>query len=172
MNTKQFLNKRLNIVWIGIFLFLILLCLTACNPTAIPIKVETSISPEPIVGEIVNLHIEVESKGQPAPYTVMTTTLSAGVELVEGNLIWEGALAANQPSAQDLKIRVIQEGEWFVSTYAFSSVTPGSREGFGDVQTLLIQSSKGEATVMDWEDREKTPIPVIYDPRAPIVTVP
>ncbi|HNB52008.1 MAG TPA: hypothetical protein PK530_08705 [Anaerolineales bacterium] len=169
MNAKQFLNKRFKLVSIGIILFLILLCLTAC--LAIPIKVETSISPEPKVGEIVNLHIEVESKGQPAPYTVMTTTLSPGVELVEGNLIWEGELAADQPFTQDLKIRVIQEGEWFVSTYAFGSKSPDYRIGYGDVQTLLIQSSKDEATVINWEDREKTPIPAIYDPRKITATV-
>ena len=142
--------------------------LSACSrgPSS-PMSIAMSITPEPIVGREVNLHIEISTVSA-APNTVLTVTLSSGVELVSGDLHWQGKLEPGQSVGIDLTIRVMTEGEWPVSAYAFSPDTPGSRFGVGAGKALYIQSSVNSAEVIEDINRETTPIPVIqYGPDTP-----
>jgi hypothetical protein len=125
---------------------------------------QMSISPEPIVGREVNLYIELMSNSIPAPNTVLTVTLPSGVELVTGGLNWRGDLAAGQPVEVDLTLRVTTAGEWPISAFAFSSVTPGSPYGFGAGKSLYVRSSINSAEVIEADKREKTPPPVMSGP--------
>ena len=153
------------------FLWFVLLSACSRGPSS-PMKIKMSISPEPMVGRDVNLHIEIISKS-PAPNTVLTVTLTSGVELVSGDLNWQGDIEANQTVGVDLVIRVKAEGEWPISAYAFSSDTPGSRFGFGALKALYIRSSINSAEVIEDVNRETTPIPVIqYGPGTPRPSTP
>jgi len=142
--------------------------LNACSrgPSS-PMGMTMSIAPEPIVGRDVNLHIEISSVTS-APNTVLTVSLPTGVELVSGDLHWQGDLVADQPVSIDVLIRVVVEGEWPIDAYAFSSDTPGSRFGVGAGKGLYIRSYADFAEVIEDVNREKTPVPVIqYGPETP-----
>jgi len=119
-----------------------------------------SISPEPIVGQEVTLHIEMESKSH-APDTLLMITLPEGVALVNGDLTWQGAIDANHIVAVEITIRVIDEGTWPVYAYAYYQFSPDSRTGFGASKTLHVISGAESATVVDDVDWKRTPIPVI-----------
>jgi len=104
-----------------------------------------SISPEPIVGRVVTLHIELIST-RDEPDTTLEVTLPGGVELVTGELVWQGALAANEPKAFDLSIRVTAEGEWPIIIHTHSRLSPTSV--YSDDETLHIQSTSDSAQVI------------------------
>jgi hypothetical protein len=59
--------------------------------TSIPTKVQASIFPDPSVGQEVNLFIEMIGNGRDLSKTLLIVELSEGVELVQGELTWEGA---------------------------------------------------------------------------------
>ena len=120
-----------------------------------------SVAPSPTVGRQVNLHIEV-STCQAAPYTTMQVILSSGIELVSGELKWEGSIDANQTKEFDLTIRVKQEGEWPVSASAFAADEPGSEFGFSAGDSLYLLSSHNAAEVIPKAKRVKTPIPALH----------
>lgn len=52
-----------------IFVFLLL---TACSRPTSPMKITTTISPEPVVGQDANLRVEITTKGVRAPNTTVT----------------------------------------------------------------------------------------------------
>ena len=81
--------------------------------------------------------------------TILSVTLPSGVELISGDLNWEGNLAANETKAVELSIRVTASGEWPIYMHAFSHDTPGSKTGYGDSQTLYVRSSTDSAEVID-----------------------
>jgi hypothetical protein len=126
-----------------------------------------AITPEPLVGRDVNLHIEISAL-HAEPNTVFTVTLPAEIALVEGDLTWQGELVADQPLSLDLTIRVTTEGEWPIDAYVFSSDTPGSRFGVGADKALYVRSSTTSAKVIEDTDRPQTSAPVIqYGPNTP-----
>jgi hypothetical protein len=142
---------------------LAVLPISACTSSQSPMTVSLTVSPAPVVGEPVNLHIEIFSQTA-APNTVLTVTLPAEVELVSGSLNWSGDIEAKQTTSVDLIIRVTQAGEWFVFAQAFHSSRPGTIYGFGGSQGVYLQSSADSGDVLEVH-RTITPPPVIqYDP--------
>ncbi|VAW31382.1 hypothetical protein MNBD_CHLOROFLEXI01-4064 [hydrothermal vent metagenome] len=114
------------------FFCLLTLLLTACLTSTIDIKGE--IEPEPIVGEIVTLRIEVVSEkfsgdgeisiqmndeinfvaGGPGwQKTLVTHETSTGAQTLE-IFVWRGHIEANEPQIQEVSICVTQPGEWVI----------------------------------------------------------
>jgi hypothetical protein len=123
-----------------------------------------SISPEPTVGREVMLHLEASSKID-APYTTLTVTLSSGIELLNGDLTWQGQIAKDQTLTMDLPIRVITAGEHEILAAAFSAHFPGSPYGNGGSKKLYISSSDTSAQVVEDVVMART-----HQPCAPDIT--
>jgi hypothetical protein len=138
-----------------------LLCACSRGPSS-PMKVSASISPAPVVGQVVTLHIEIESTdGRAMPNTTLAITLPSGVEAVSGGLTWAGDIAQDEKASMDVSIQVTAEGEWAIYVYAFSHAAPGSEYGFGDSKTLYVRSSPGSAEVVEDINRTPTRVPVL-----------
>ena len=121
------------------------------------LQVEATISPEPVVGQEVTLHIEIHAQGRDLPDTKMKVWLPEGIELVSGSLEWQGSIPADQTVAVDLVIRVTTTGEGILDASAFSAIGDG---GVGDTKRLVVTSSTDTATVIDYNDRPVT-VPVL-----------
>jgi hypothetical protein len=141
----------------------------ACSSPTSAMSVKASISPEPIVGQVVVLHIELSTKTY-APNTTLTVTLYDGIELVNGDLTWLGDLSVDQPVTIDTTIRVIKEGEWPINIYAFSSNKPESEVGFGTHKILYLNSSLSSANVIEDIARTSTPVPAIQHAPESVIT--
>jgi len=111
-------------------------------------SIVATIMPEPKVGQDAVLHVEITTRRVRAPNTTAMITLSPGIELVEGALVWQGDIEADQTAAFDVTIRVTEEGEWPISVNAFSSVTGGAT-GFGAGKDLYMRSSTDSAEVIE-----------------------
>ena len=122
------------------------------------LQVEATISPEPVVGQEVTLHIEIHAQGRDLPDTKMKVWLPEGIELVSGSLEWQGSIPADQTVAVDLVIRVTTAGERIIDLSALSDL--GSGNGFGGTKRLIVTSSTDTATVIDYNDRPVT-VPVL-----------
>ena len=80
-------NIRLSgkcVAFLGIMGLAVVLVSACSRASSSAMSMKMSITPEPIVGREVTLHIELESHGTAAPNTVLTITLPSGVELVNG----------------------------------------------------------------------------------------
>jgi len=153
-------------------LCLVLLLLSACTPPRFPIEITAlSISPEPIVGRVVTLHVEAKSDRN-EPDARIEITLPAEVSLVKGSLTWKGALIANRPQAYELSICVLREGEWKIFIGAISQLSSSS--SYSDLEILNIRSTVRSAEVIPgsryrspiwWPGfRTPTPAPVTVSP--------
>ena len=143
----------------------ILLWLSACTPPRQPLGITAlSVSPEPIVGRIATLHIEVMSTHD-EPDTRIEITLPAEINLVKGSLTWKGALIANRPQVHELSICVLREGDWRIFIIPTSQLSPSS--SYGDMETLHIRSTVRSAQVIPgskyrapiWQSGFQTPTP-------------
>jgi hypothetical protein len=150
------LQPRLRWLMVASAFGLMLLLLTSCEGKIL--TVTSSISPEPLVGQAVNYHVEVSATRWQVPHVALTITLPSGVELIEGDLSWRGDLAQDEKVIKDLTIRVITPGEWIVKAYADTDMGTGSGHTYlGFTQSLYITSSTDSAEVVD--ARQKTPTP-------------
>ena len=115
---------------------LLILFLNACTPSTAPLQLtDISISPDPIIGQTATLHIEVMSKYD-EPDAAIIVDLPPGVKLMDGELLWEGSLTANQPQSHELSICVLYEGDWRLWMAAQSQI---AENGFyGDTETLHL----------------------------------
>lgn len=152
-------NQRRCLKVVVLVVCLALFALSACNNPASPMQVGLSVSPAPVVGQEVNLHVEIFSRTA-APNTILTVTLPAEVELVSGSLNWSGDIEAKQTASVDLTIRVTQAGEWFVFAEAFHYSQPGTIYGFGGEQALYLRSSADSGEVIEVVRPTSTPPPV------------
>jgi hypothetical protein len=133
-----------------LFLFIalhsMLLWLSACTPPRQPLGVTAlSVSPEPIVGRVTTLHIEVMSTHD-EPDTRIEITLPAEINLVKGSLTWKGALIANRPQVHELSICVLREGDWKIFIVPISQLSPSS--SYGDMEILNVRSTTRSAEVV------------------------
>ena len=85
-------NRQIQLHPISLFIMsLIVSALTACSSPGSPVIVNASISPEPVVGREVTLHVEISSRGGDLPNTTLEVYLpEEGVELVRGDTKWQG----------------------------------------------------------------------------------
>lgn len=106
--------------------------LVACQQTGAsggpgaPLKVEATLSTEPIVGQEVVWRIEVYSVAPAFPNTRLEIELPEGVELVSGELNQVMDIPAGGRVPIDLVIRVTEPGEWKILALAsFSEAGTG-----------------------------------------------
>ena len=121
--------------------------LSACSSPRFPLQIKTtSINPDPIVGQVVTLHVEVLSTRDESDVGIVLS-LPAGIEITEGESEWHGALVANQTQSVDFSIRVTAQGEWPLYIRAYSRLSENST--YGDSKTFYILSSSQAARVSD-----------------------
>ncbi|MCB8990427.1 MAG: hypothetical protein H6664_03655 [Ardenticatenaceae bacterium] len=132
-----------------------LVWLTACNQVPPhPIITDAYISPDPVVGKIVTLHIEVMS-GKDAADVTISTLLPDEINLVDGDLEWHGSLKANQPQVHEMSICVLRPGEnWRIYLGVASQLSETSSIGDGDI--LNIESTTDSARVIPSKDYRVT----------------
>jgi hypothetical protein len=144
--------------WNGLFAFfklgslvLLIIGLNACKRIPPhPVITEAYIRPDPIVGEIVTLHIEVMS-GEDEDDVTIGALLPDAINLVDGELEWHGSLKANQPQAHKMSICVLRPGEnWRIYLGVSSKLSETSSIGDGD--TLNIESTIDSAVVIPSKD--------------------
>jgi hypothetical protein len=144
-----------------------LMMLAACTKTngggsggpGSPLKVRTSITPEPIVGRDVTWHIEMVSTGPEFQNATLRVELPEGVELVSGDPNWQGDIPAGGTVVVDLVIRVTTPGEWKISAGASAIIGPGSNAA--GWKTLYTTSSETSAEVIEDIYWIGTPVPTL-----------
>lgn len=124
-------------------LCLALVLLTACRSASSSIKIKGEITPEPIVGQITILHVEVVSEVLSGD-GIIAIQLSPGINLVEGELEWHGPVVAGEPFFHEVSICVLQPGQWGVALHAGVTI-PDGEGGDGDSTRLHIISSADSA---------------------------
>jgi hypothetical protein len=136
----------------GIFI-VTFLALTSCIPPSPPstgMRVTASIWPQPLVGQAVDYHIEMTTSVWDLPSVILTITLPSGVELVQGDLHWQGSLVKGQIVAKDLTIRVTTPGTWVIGAFTYAQPDLQDRSFyFFPHKRLYIQSSTAFAQVID-----------------------
>ncbi len=111
----------------------------SCTPPRSPLEISRiSVSPDPILGRIVTLSVEVESS-KDEPDTQLVIYLPDGIKSIEGALTWRGSLQAETPSVHQTSICVQYEGDWKIIVTAVSQRPEGY--AYDTVETLRVQSS-------------------------------
>ncbi len=132
--------------------------ITACAPSS-PMKIDLDILQDPIVGREVDLIIVLRSSSD-APNTWVEITLPEGIQIIQGVTAFGTSLQRNKKFTYQMKIRVLKEGEYLVSAYAFNRYSDDADSGgFGDGETIYVYSGRNTAQVLSREDfRSQTPI--------------
>ena len=141
------------------FTFIIITTLiTACSPSS-PMMTELDILHDPIVGREVDLSIVLSSSSD-APYTFLEITIPEGIQIIQGETGLWTSIQRNEKFKYQMKIRVLNEGEYLISAYAFNRYSDdASSGGFGAGNTIYVFSSENIAQVLSREDfRSKTPM--------------
>jgi hypothetical protein len=120
-----------------------LFTLTACTPPRQPLQITyVSVSPEPVVGEIVTLMVEVTADNDEPDVTFTVDTLeSAGnmIHLVSGEPQRQASLAAGEPQAFSVQVCVVQEGSWPIEVRAVAHHPDGSL--WDALETIHLEST-------------------------------
>lgn len=113
--------------WAGLSLCLALILLTACRSMTWDVSIDANISPPPVVGEIVTLHIEMISPkyGGDGGLVIFHSeeinfldvgpewqSPAAGVGGDGPNLRWEGPVVAGESVVHELTLCVTKPGNW------------------------------------------------------------
>jgi len=122
------------------------LLLTACSvPPSFPLKItDLSATPDPIVGKVVVLSVEVESSKDEEDVTILIQPPEA-IQLIDGDLTWNGSLQAGKPFTYRVSLCTLYEGDWRIHVSVFSRFGPD--DTYGDSETMHFISTKqsGEA---------------------------
>lgn len=146
------------------------LFLSACTPPGFPLKITAiSVSPEPIIGQVAILHVEVMST-EDEPDATIFVDLPEAVKLVEGELSWKGSLVANQPQTLEVSICVLYEGDWRLWIGTSSQLAEDS--SYGDAETLHLQSTTESARVILGSDYTMTQPPGGFHVPTPLPETP
>jgi hypothetical protein len=110
-----------------------------------PLKItDISASPEPVIGQVVTVHVEIKST-EDEPDTTIRVYLPRGVKLVGGTepyggeAVWQGSLTANQPHTLQVAVCVLQEGSWPVRFSVVSRAPSG--QIWDDSETIQLEST-------------------------------
>ncbi len=127
---------------------------------------DVSITPEPIVGQIATLNIEVTSTVDEAEAS-LAIQLPPDVDLVKGDLVWNGSLRANQPQVHQVAIVVQKKGLWgiyiragasstaTVSEHLHINSTNESARVIPDSEFTFIQSkTRHPGNIIEWQPFE------------------
>jgi hypothetical protein len=155
-NVQTTLRRRALPLAILLSLMGVLTLLSACSPQTFPLKITgISASPEPVIGQVVTVHVEIKST-EDEPDTTIRVYLPRGVKLVGGTepyggeAVWQGSLTANQPQSFDVQVCVLYEGNWRIYVDTFSRLSPDSTYGDGETIHLISAANSGQA-VPGWE---------------------
>jgi len=151
------------------FVALLLWGLAACTPARFPLEITAlSVSPEPVVGQVVTLRVEIESTSDEDDVTVLIQIPEA-VRLMDGTLTWHGSLRAREPKVHRVSVCVLIEGDWRIGVTAFSRFPEG--DSYGDYDTFhLISTGDSGLGVPGHEYRATVPatrLPPSPGPRYP-----
>ena len=143
---------------ISITLIIFSALITACAPSS-PLKIDLDILQDPIVGRQVDLIIVLRSSSD-APNTWVEITIPEGIHIIQGAAEFGASLQRNKKFKYPMKIRVLEEGEYLISAYAYNRYsTEANSGGFGDGDTIYVYSGRNTAQVLSREDfRSQTPI--------------
>jgi hypothetical protein len=132
--------------------------ITSCAPSS-PMKIDIDILQDPIVGREVDLIIVLRSSSD-APNTWIEITIPEGIQIIQGVTGFGTSLQRNKKFTYQMKIRVLKEGEYLISVYAFNRYSNEAvSDGFGDGETIYVFSDRKAAEVLSRDDvRSKTPI--------------
>jgi hypothetical protein len=141
------------------------LWLSACGQAGVPLQItNVSVSPEPIVGQIVTLTVEIMSTHDEPDVTFTVDTLEEWgnkLHLVSGEPEWAGSLTANQPQAFQFSVCVWEEGSWPIELSAVSRLSDGN--GWDDFEIVHLESSIDSGRLIRGRDfimtGEATPTP-------------
>lgn len=122
-----------------LFIMSVVIALTACTPPRFPLQItDLSATPEPVVGQTVTLYIEIMST-KDEPNTTIEVYLPEAVKLMDGDLVWQGSLTANQPQAHEVSVCVLFEGDWRVEVESRSYQS--ENDSYGDLETIHFIST-------------------------------
>ena len=129
----------------SLFLF-IGLTVSACSSSGgypYPLNITSvKVFPEPIVGEVVTLEVEIVSVDDKVDVKFTIDTLEDTgnkIHLVSGEPAWQGTLTANQPKIFQVKICVMEEGSWPVRLY--TALPSSDQEGGYDFEIIQLEST-------------------------------
>jgi len=115
----------------------------ACTSATFPLRITTiTVSPEPIVGVVAQMSVEVVST-KDEPVVSVRVYPPEGVRLVGGDLEWKGSLAPDIPAQHSWDICVLYPGDWQVTVVADSFHSEGVV--YTDVETIHIHSELDSA---------------------------
>jgi hypothetical protein len=122
-------------------------------------KTDLDILQDPIVGREVDLSVVLSSSSD-APNTFLEITIPEGIQIIQGDPELWTSLQRNKKFEYQMKIRVLTEGEYLISAYAFNRYSDDlDSGGFGDGKTIYVFSDRNTAQVLSREDiRTQTPI--------------
>lgn len=112
--------------------------LTAAGNPSTPLSVELTLANSPRINTETQLTLTIRSI-KPAPTTNATILLPAGVELVTGNLTWQGAITPEQPHTLAATIRFTHGGNFTLTGKALNPFDNG--DIWGDQASLYITIS-------------------------------
>jgi hypothetical protein len=159
------MTKKAKVIAFGAGLLLaLLLLLSGCREglpvhtkPKPPVEVYLSMRGKPALGEHVNLILKVKMLVD-APNTTMCITLPVGIELVRGELCWQGDFKKDETRQLEVTVRTVEDGYYKIVGWVQAIL----REklymdiGDGDVLYLLVEGSEawvGKRPPKDnWED--------------------
>lgn len=113
--------------------------------TRLPLEItKATISPKPIVGQVVTLQVQLVSTNNESNVEV-TLNLPDEVEIISEDKKWTGSLLANKTQSLNFDLRVAAEGEWPISVNVTSILSETS--SYGDSKILYVISSPTKASV-------------------------
>ena len=123
-----------------------ILLLTACSiPPSFPLKItDLSAAPDPIVGKVVQLSVEVESSRDEEDVTILIQPPEA-IELTSGDLTWNGPLRAGEPFTHTVSLCTLYEGDWRIHVTVFSRFGPDDTYGDSETMHFISTMQSGQA---------------------------
>lgn len=153
MFTRMSHKQRRNVI-LGCLCLLTLL-LATCRSQAKAVRVEAEVFPEPVVGEIVTLHIEAISPKQGGD-SVFTIYFNEEINFLEvapewqvpvedrgtESLEWHGQVTAGEPSVHEFTFCVTKPGNWGIQIEA--GVVG---KGFGENRLHILSTAESAQVI-------------------------
>lgn len=125
-------------IWICLGLAAILLLLRACRSVSSTIKIQGEIAPEPIVGEIATLHIEVISQKYSGE-GLISVFPGNNIDIIDSDLKWHGHVTTGEPFTHELAFCITRP-----STTAFYIVANVTGTNPGETQIHIISDGDSD----------------------------
>ena len=116
-------------------------------------KGKFSVSDDPILNRTVELAFTLEAMDD-APNTTIKIFLPEGIELVEGNLVWNGDLKRDEKIEHKISIKVVKEGEWRIRAWVENEKFSGFNRAF--FCYIYSDVSTGEIALSAMKTQEST----------------